>query len=122
VLRRRQRAGQFLAGPAGAHDQGGGSAATWPRRSTCPRRCGERNGALLAHISTADTARDLDHLRRLVGDRQLTYLGESFGTLIGQTYANLFPRGCWGDGPGRRRRPRSLPPPGLEAILASGCG
>ncbi|GAA4671886.1 alpha/beta fold hydrolase [Phytohabitans rumicis] len=55
------------------------------------RRCGERNGDLLAHISTADTARDLDHLRRLVGDRQLTYLGESYGTLIGQVYANMFP-------------------------------
>jgi pimeloyl-ACP methyl ester carboxylesterase len=55
------------------------------------RRCGERNGELLAHISTADTARDLDHLRRLVGDRRLTYFGESFGTMIGQTYANLFP-------------------------------
>jgi pimeloyl-ACP methyl ester carboxylesterase len=55
------------------------------------RRCGEQNGALLAHIATADTARDLDHLRRLVGDRRLTYFGESFGTLIGQTYANLFP-------------------------------
>jgi pimeloyl-ACP methyl ester carboxylesterase len=56
------------------------------------QRCGELNGELLAHISTADTARDLDHLRRLVGDRQLTYFGESFGTMIGQTYANLFPR------------------------------
>jgi pimeloyl-ACP methyl ester carboxylesterase len=56
------------------------------------QRCGARNGELLAHISTADTARDLDHLRRLVGDRRLTYLGESYGTLIGQTYANLFPR------------------------------
>lgn len=55
------------------------------------QRCGERNGELLAHISTADTARDLDHLRRLVGDRRLTYFGESYGTLIGQTYANLFP-------------------------------
>ena len=56
------------------------------------QRCGARNGELLAHITTADTARDLDHLRRLVGDRQLSYLGESYGTLIGQTYANLFPR------------------------------
>jgi pimeloyl-ACP methyl ester carboxylesterase len=55
------------------------------------QRCGAENGDLLAHISTADTARDLDHLRALVGDRQLTYLGESAGTLIGQTYANLFP-------------------------------
>ena len=56
------------------------------------QRCGQRNGELLAHISTTDTVRDLDHLRRLVGDRQLTFLGESTGTLIGLTYANLFPR------------------------------
>jgi pimeloyl-ACP methyl ester carboxylesterase len=35
---------------------------------------------------------DLDHLRRVVGDRRLNYLGESTGTLIGLTYANLFPR------------------------------
>jgi pimeloyl-ACP methyl ester carboxylesterase len=55
------------------------------------RRCGTENGDRLAHISSADTARDLDHLRGLVGDRQLTYVGQSAGTLIGQTYANLFP-------------------------------
>ena len=56
------------------------------------RRCGARNGRLLAHISTADTVRDLDRLRRLVGDRKLTFLGESTGTFLGQTYVNLFPR------------------------------
>jgi len=56
------------------------------------QRCGARNGELLAHISTTDTVRDLDHLRQLVGDRRLTFLGESTGTLIGLTYANLFPR------------------------------
>jgi pimeloyl-ACP methyl ester carboxylesterase len=56
------------------------------------RRCGEVSGRLLRHISTADTARDLDYLRRLVGDRRLTYLGISAGTFIGQTYANMFPR------------------------------
>ena len=55
------------------------------------RRCAARNGELLQHIATADTARDMDHLRRLVGDARLTYLGESYGTFIGQTYANLFP-------------------------------
>lgn len=56
------------------------------------RRCGALNGKLLAHISTADTIRDLDHLRRLVGDRKLTFLGESTGTFLGQTYADMFPR------------------------------
>ena len=46
---------------------------------------------LLAHVSTADTARDLDHLRQLVGDEQLTYRGIACGTFIGQTYASMFP-------------------------------
>jgi pimeloyl-ACP methyl ester carboxylesterase len=55
------------------------------------RRCGKVSGWLLPHISTADTARDLDYLRRLVGDRKLTYVGLSYGTYVGQTYANMFP-------------------------------
>ena len=55
------------------------------------RRCGEVSGWLLPHISTADTARDLDHLRVLLGEDKLNYLGLSYGTLIGQTYANMFP-------------------------------
>jgi pimeloyl-ACP methyl ester carboxylesterase len=56
------------------------------------RRCGRLSGRLLAHISTADDARDLDFLRRLVGDRRLTYWAVSYGTFLGQTYANMFPR------------------------------
>ena len=55
------------------------------------RRCGEVYGKLLSHISTADTVRDLDALRKLVGDRMLTYVGLSYGTFIGETYANMFP-------------------------------
>jgi len=55
------------------------------------RRCGRVRGWLLPHISTADTVRDLDHLRVLAGEEKLTYVGLSYGTLIGQTYANLFP-------------------------------
>jgi pimeloyl-ACP methyl ester carboxylesterase len=55
------------------------------------RRCGKLSGSLLRHISTADTARDLDYLRRLVGDRRLNYYGISAGTFLGQTYANMFP-------------------------------
>jgi pimeloyl-ACP methyl ester carboxylesterase len=75
------------------------------------QRCGEQNDALLAHISTADTARDLNYLRRLVGDQQLTYFGESFGTLIGQTYANLFPH-----------RVRAMALDGLIDSVASAAG
>jgi pimeloyl-ACP methyl ester carboxylesterase len=62
------------------------------RAGALTRRCGELSGSLLAHISTEDTVRDLDYLRRLVGDRRLTYYGISGGTFIGETYANMFPR------------------------------
>jgi pimeloyl-ACP methyl ester carboxylesterase len=53
--------------------------------------CAQRNGELLAHVSTADTARDLDLLRQAVGDPKLSYVGVSYGTFLGATYANLFP-------------------------------
>jgi pimeloyl-ACP methyl ester carboxylesterase len=61
------------------------------KTSAFARRCTERNRGLIPFLSTADTARDLDHLRELVGDAQLNYRGISYGTFIGQTYANLFP-------------------------------
>jgi pimeloyl-ACP methyl ester carboxylesterase len=44
------------------------------------------------HMSTADVVRDLDLLRQAVGDPKLTYLGFSYGSYIGNTYANLFPQ------------------------------
>ena len=61
------------------------------KTSAFARRCTERNRGLIPFLSTADTARDLDHLRELVGDAQLNYRGISYGTFIGQTYTNLFP-------------------------------
>ena len=55
------------------------------------QRCGQVSGPLLDNISTEDTARDLNYLRQLVGDRQLTYVGLSYGSMIGQVYENMFP-------------------------------
>lgn len=55
------------------------------------RRCSERAGPLLAHLSTANVARDLDQMRQAVGDPKLTFQGFSYGTVVGATYANLFP-------------------------------
>lgn len=52
--------------------------------------CWERNGDLLNHIGTVDTVRDLDLLRQLVGEQKLNFLGYSYGTQIGATYAELF--------------------------------
>ncbi len=53
--------------------------------------CAAHGGPILSHMSTANVARDLDLLRRAVGDTRLNYLGYSYGTYIGMTYANLFP-------------------------------
>lgn len=45
----------------------------------------------ISSSSTANVARDLDLLRQAVGDEKLTYLGYSYGTVLGATYAALFP-------------------------------
>ena len=52
--------------------------------------CLKKTGALAAHVSTVEVAKDLDILRALVGDRRLNYLGLSYGTKIGSVYAQLF--------------------------------
>jgi pimeloyl-ACP methyl ester carboxylesterase len=54
-------------------------------------RCERRNGRLLRHVSTVDTVRDLDLMRRRAGDRKLNFLGTSYGTMVGAVYANVFP-------------------------------
>jgi pimeloyl-ACP methyl ester carboxylesterase len=53
--------------------------------------CLAENGDILRHVSTANVARDMDELRAAVGDDALTYLGFSYGTFLGATYAALFP-------------------------------
>jgi pimeloyl-ACP methyl ester carboxylesterase len=56
-------------------------------------RCLATNGSILEHVSTANVARDMDALRAAVGDQRLNYLGFSYGTFLGATYAALFPSG-----------------------------
>ncbi|WP_326678099.1 alpha/beta hydrolase [Streptomyces sp. NBC_01237] len=53
--------------------------------------CEKRSGKILPHVSTVETARDMDVLRALLGDEKLHYVGASYGTFLGATYADLFP-------------------------------
>ncbi|USQ82680.1 alpha/beta hydrolase [Streptomyces phaeoluteigriseus] len=53
--------------------------------------CGAQSPKLLRHVSTVEAARDMDILRAALGDRKLTYVGASYGTFLGATYAGLFP-------------------------------
>jgi len=66
-------------------------AAFWSQNAELGHDCEQRAAALLPHLSSQDTARDLDLLRQDVGDKKLTYMGFSYGTVIGAVYANLFP-------------------------------
>jgi pimeloyl-ACP methyl ester carboxylesterase len=54
-------------------------------------QCEKFSGSLLPYVGTVDTARDLDRIRGALGDAQLTFIGHSYGTLLGATYAQLFP-------------------------------
>lgn len=53
--------------------------------------CGQKYGAELPYFSTEQAAKDMDSLRAAVGDPKLNYLGFSYGTLLGATYAQQFP-------------------------------
>lgn len=53
--------------------------------------CMDGSGFLVPHIGTFDSARDIDILRTLLGERQANYFGASYGTLLGATYAEMFP-------------------------------
>ncbi|HZU79127.1 MAG TPA: alpha/beta fold hydrolase, partial [Acidimicrobiales bacterium] len=54
-------------------------------------QCAAASGLVLPFVGTVDTARDLDRIRQALGDSKLTYIGHSYGTLLGLTYADLFP-------------------------------
>jgi pimeloyl-ACP methyl ester carboxylesterase len=55
------------------------------------KACSTTGEPLSASMSTAEVARDMDVLRRGVGDQRLSYLGFSYGSYLAQVYANLFP-------------------------------
>ncbi|MFJ7236837.1 alpha/beta hydrolase [Streptomyces olivaceus] len=53
--------------------------------------CQKAAGKLMAHVSTTDTARDMDLMRHVLGDERMHYFGISYGTELGGVYAHLFP-------------------------------
>lgn len=69
--------------------------AAFPARVKAARgiadKCGKKIGPDLAHYTTANTARDMDVLRSVLGVPKISYLGVSYGTYLGAVYAQLFP-------------------------------
>ncbi|MFE2942317.1 alpha/beta hydrolase [Streptomyces sp. NPDC059255] len=54
-------------------------------------KCREKAGDTLAHITTRNTARDMDLLRAILGEKKISYVGYSYGTYLGAVYTQLFP-------------------------------
>ncbi|HWL95991.1 MAG TPA: alpha/beta hydrolase [Nocardioidaceae bacterium] len=53
--------------------------------------CRTSTGELVDHVDNLDTARDMDAIRAALGEEKLNYVGYSYGSLMGQQYAELFP-------------------------------
>lgn len=53
--------------------------------------CAANGGPIQYHMDTTDVARDMDSIRASLGEAKLDYYGISYGTYLGQVYANLFP-------------------------------
>jgi pimeloyl-ACP methyl ester carboxylesterase len=80
----------YLAGDPSPDDAAEAEAAV-AATSALLRGCTELSGELAAHLSTVEAARDLDVLRAALGEPGLLYLGASYGTFLGATYAELYP-------------------------------
>ncbi|MGW7437048.1 alpha/beta fold hydrolase [Streptomyces sp. NPDC054849] len=62
---------------------------TWAR--TVAEKCREKAGSVLPYITTRNTARDMDTIRAVLGERKISYVGYSYGTYLGAVYSQMFP-------------------------------
>lgn len=58
---------------------------------TDARRCWDKHPEVLPHLSTRNIARDADIVRSVLGERRTSLFGQSYGTVLGSTYAQMFP-------------------------------
>lgn len=54
-------------------------------------QCEEKNAELLPFVGTNNSARDIDSIRRALGEATISYFGFSYGSELGATWATLFP-------------------------------
>jgi pimeloyl-ACP methyl ester carboxylesterase len=65
------------------------AAVEWAKQSAAG--CEKAGGELLRHVNTRDTARDMDVLRGVLGEKKINYVGYSYGTYLGAVYGTMFP-------------------------------
>lgn len=78
---------------AGATEPGDDAASQFSEqwRPRIAEACQQSSGEILPYLDTFSVARDMDVLRAAVGSEQLDYLGYSYGTYLGASYAELYP-------------------------------
>ncbi|WP_207926698.1 alpha/beta fold hydrolase [Actinocrispum wychmicini] len=57
---------------------------------TLRKDCQARTGPVYDHLDTLSTVQDMDAIRRALGERRISYFGHSYGTVMGEQYAELF--------------------------------
>ncbi|MGP3980809.1 alpha/beta hydrolase [Streptomyces sp. KR80] len=62
----------------------------WAR--TVAEKCRAKGGGKLRHLTTRNTARDMDVIRTVLGEKKISYLGYSYGTYLGAVYTQMFPQ------------------------------
>ena len=53
--------------------------------------CALNSAGLLEHVATADVVKDMEAIRSALGEQKISFLGFSYGTLLGAGYANAYP-------------------------------
>ncbi|MDR6867632.1 pimeloyl-ACP methyl ester carboxylesterase [Microbacterium resistens] len=77
--------------PSGARGSDERAAAQKAANQGFADACVQNSDGILPFITTVNSARDMDLLRGVLGDKKLNYLGYSYGTFLGATYADLYP-------------------------------
>ena len=68
------------------------SEAWFAKTNAYTRACDDNNGKILQHLTTIDSAKDMDSIRAALGQKKINYYGFSYGTYLGQVYGTLYPK------------------------------
>ena len=68
------------------------SEAWFARSNAYTTACAAKNGPILDHLTTLDSVKDMESIRKALGQKKINYYGFSYGTYLGQVYATLHPK------------------------------